>query len=107
MANTSARSSTGSKAQKPALAAMSTTARARLISTRQRKNGSAELLTTAPMKAAANSRVLALTSVWLRKVSTRWPPYRLSSEAMISAPPISRPIWLIGSWKLSARYTTR
>ncbi|MNP80741.1 hypothetical protein D3C76_1789180 [compost metagenome] len=51
--------------------------------------------------------MLALTSVWLRKVSTRWPPYRLSSEAMISAPPISRPIWLIGSWKLSARYTTR
>ncbi|MNP65898.1 hypothetical protein D3C76_1615320 [compost metagenome] len=63
MANTSARSATGNSAQKPALAAMSTTARARLISTRHRKNNAAERLAMAPTNARVNTRVLTTTSV--------------------------------------------
>ncbi|MNP66149.1 hypothetical protein D3C76_1618200 [compost metagenome] len=61
--NTSLRSSSGSSAQKPALAAMSTTARARLISTRQMKNRLSSRLTTAPMKARVKVRVAAMITV--------------------------------------------
>ncbi|MNG12168.1 hypothetical protein D3C84_957630 [compost metagenome] len=60
---TSARSSSPSSAQNPALAAISTTARARLISTRLVKNRLSSRLTTAPTKATANTRVEAMITV--------------------------------------------
>ncbi|MNY81883.1 hypothetical protein D3C86_2236860 [compost metagenome] len=59
MANTSLRRFSAGKAQKPALAAMSTTARVRLITTRNRKNSTSEWLARAPIKAAANIKVAA------------------------------------------------
>ncbi|MNE04652.1 hypothetical protein D3C80_971890 [compost metagenome] len=61
--NTSERSSSGSRAQNPALAAMSTTASARLITTRLVKNRLSSRLTMAVTKAMAKTRVETMITV--------------------------------------------